>query len=190
MYTPSPFLISSAALTSIFSFFFGGYFQEREKAYRLWIRFMAYNSEVDCEKQTHNLCAELESKDRVFRQAKGLLKILLLTLVIEYVVFHFYSLKYILETSPYFEPDALHTYICFSILIGIIVLINGFEMFYIVVAISISSRFPFFNFRRRVTGQDRLSMLWRKFNCHALKSPQYSSVKIPVKFYHDLEEKK
>ena len=36
MYEPGAFLISSAALTSIFSFFFGGYFRERERAYRLW----------------------------------------------------------------------------------------------------------------------------------------------------------
>ncbi len=90
MYNPSPFLISSAALTSIFSFFFGGYFREREKACRYLIGYLAYDVEPGCETETRSLCAELESKDRVFRQAKDLLLILLLTLFVEFVVFQFY----------------------------------------------------------------------------------------------------
>jgi hypothetical protein len=36
MYRPGAFLISTAALTSIFSFFFGGYYRERERAYRFY----------------------------------------------------------------------------------------------------------------------------------------------------------
>lgn len=46
MYKPGAFLISSAALTSIFSFFFGGYYRERERAYRLWLMFVAYGKKM------------------------------------------------------------------------------------------------------------------------------------------------
>ena len=95
MYHPSPFLISSAALTSIFSFFFGGYFQEREKAYRLWIRFIGYDTVIDEEEEAKRICAELESKNRVLQQAKGLLKILLLTIVADFLAFQVYSQKYL-----------------------------------------------------------------------------------------------
>ena len=131
MYNPSPFLIPSATLTSIFSFFFGGYFRESEKAYRYWIRYLAYDVEHDCEDEVKTLCAELESKDRVFRQTKGLLLILLLTLFIEFVVFQFYSLQFVLESSSLYEPGAMHTYTWFCTMIGVIVLINFLEMLYI-----------------------------------------------------------
>lgn len=46
MYKSAAFLISSAALTSIFSFFFGGYFRERERACRLWLMIVAYGKEI------------------------------------------------------------------------------------------------------------------------------------------------
>jgi hypothetical protein len=186
MYNPSPFLISTAALTSIFSFFFGGYFHERQKAYRLWIQYRAYGVEILTEKEKKVLCSELETKERVFRQAKGLLKILLFTLCFEFIVFQFYSFKYIMVNSSFYQPDTLHTYIWFSAIIGIIVLINIFEMVYILVAVARSDTFPYFKLRRRVTGQDRLSMLWRMCDCKSLKNEEFSGNKIPEKFYKDL----
>ena len=186
MYNPSPFLISTAALTSIFSFFFGGYFHERQKAYRLWIQYRAYGVEILSEEEKKMLCSELETKERVFRQAKGLLKILLFTLCFEFVVFQFYSLKYIRAGSSFFEPDALHTYFWFSAIIGIIVLINIFEMVYILVAVAKTDHFPYFKLRHRVTGQDRLSMLWRMCDCKSLKKEEFSDNKIPERFYKDL----
>lgn len=189
MYNPSPFLISSAALTSIFSFFFGGYFHERQKVYRLWIQHRAFGVESKTDEEKRLLCGEFEAKDRVFRQAKGLLKILLLTLCIEFVVFHCYSFKYIMGNSPFYEVDAQHTYIWYSIIIGVIVLINIFEMAYIKVSIDRKKNFPYFTFRERVTGQDRLSMLWRMCDCHNLKVDEFSGNRIPEKFYRDLNRK-
>ncbi|MCK4840231.1 MAG: hypothetical protein KAS94_15600 [Desulfobulbaceae bacterium] len=183
MYNPSPFLISSAALTSIFSFFFGGYFREREKAYRYWIRYLAYDVDLGREDEVKSLCAELESKDRVFRQAKGLLLILLLTLFIEFVVFQFYSLQFVMESSPLYEPGALHTYIWFCTMIGVIVFINFLEMLYIWVAISPRKGFPFFRLRHRVSGQDRLAMLWQKLDCPCHKSEALNRNRIPESFY-------
>ncbi|MEJ2673404.1 MAG: hypothetical protein P8168_14665 [Deltaproteobacteria bacterium] len=53
MYNPSPFLICAAALTSVFSFFFGSYFTEREVAYRMWIRMIAYNARETSEDYDH-----------------------------------------------------------------------------------------------------------------------------------------
>ena len=185
MYNPSPFLISSAALTSIFSFFFGGYFREREKAYRYWIRYLAYDVEHSCEEEIKSLCAEFESKERVFRQAKGLLMILLLTLFIEFVVFQFYSLPFIREGAPHYEPGAMHSYLWFCAMIGIIVLINFLEMLYIWVAVSPSSSFPYFRLRHRVSGQDRLAMLWQKFDCSQYKRADLNRNRIPEKFYDE-----
>ena len=132
-----------------------------------------------------NLCAEFESKERVFRQAKGILKILLLTLVIEFIVFQFYSWQYVFQAAPFYEPDAMHSYKMFNAIIGVILLINCFEMVYIRVAVDRRKRFPFFTMRKRVTGQDRLSMLWRKFKCSELKNEKYDDFKIPEKFYQD-----
>lgn len=189
MYNPSAFLISSAALTSIFSFFFGGYFREREKAYRYWIRYLAYDVEHGCDNELKSLCAEFESKDRVFRQAKGLLLILLLTLFIEFVIFQFYSSPFIRESSPLYEPGAMHTYIWFCTMIGAIVLINFLEMLYIWVAFSRSDRFPFFRLRHRVSGQDRLAMLWQKFGCASYKSEELNRNRIPEMFYRQSEKK-
>ena len=73
MYNPSPFLISTAALTSIFSFFFGGYYRERERAYRYWLRFIAYNRDAGHKDDRIDICSELESMNRMLFQAKGLL---------------------------------------------------------------------------------------------------------------------
>ncbi|MDH3359288.1 MAG: hypothetical protein OEL55_00310 [Desulfobulbaceae bacterium] len=188
MYSPEPFLISSAALTSIFSFFFGGYFKEREKAYQLWIRFIGYEAVMDDESEAKQLCAELESKERVFRQAKGLLKILFLTVLADCLVFHWYSYKYIHPGSLFFEPDAFHSYIGFSSIIGIIVLINCIELLYIEVAFGRKKRFPFWRFRHRVTGQDRVSELWQLINCPALKEESFNKHRIPERFYDDLEQ--
>lgn len=183
MYNPSPFLISSAALTSIFSFFFGGYFREREKAYRYWIRYLAYDVDLGCEDEVKALCSELESKDRVFRQAKVLLLILLLTLFVEFVVFQFYSLPFIQPSSPLYEPGAMHSYTWFCAMIGIIVFINFLEMLYIWVAVASSKSFPFFRLRHRVSGQDRLAMLWQKLDCPCHKSETLNRNRIPESFY-------
>ncbi|MBW1753023.1 MAG: hypothetical protein JRJ46_07940 [Deltaproteobacteria bacterium] len=46
MYKPTAFLISAAALTSIFSFFFGSYYKEREQAYWFWLTIVAYGKEI------------------------------------------------------------------------------------------------------------------------------------------------
>ncbi len=187
MYEPSAFLISSAALTSIFSFFFGGYFKEREKAYRLWIRFIGYESVMDDDAEARRLCAELESKERVFRQARGLLRILFLTIFLDCVVFHLYSYRYIDPASPAYEPGALHSYVWFSTIIGAIVLINCLELLYIQVAWTVSFRFPFLRFRHRVTGRDRVAELWRLLDCPARKAEAFQANRIPRKFYRDLD---
>lgn len=188
MYSPAPFLISSAALTSIFSFFFGGYFKEREKAYQLWIRFIGYEAVMDDEVEAKQLCAELESKERVFRQAKGLLKILFLTILADCLAFHWYSYGYIHPDSLFYEPDAFHAYLGFSTIIGIIVLINCIELIYIRVAWARLPHFPFWGFRHRVSGQDRASELWRLLGCPAMKEESFSKHRIPKRFYDDLEQ--
>ena len=99
MYRPGAFLISSAALTSIFSFFFGGYYRERERAYRLWLMFVAYGKEPPPDDEKIDICSELESRDRMFYQAKGLLGILLLTIGLSYLIFQIYSFYFILLIS-------------------------------------------------------------------------------------------
>lgn len=187
MYEPSPFLISSAALTSIFSFFFGGYFKEREEAYQLWIRFIGYEAVMDDEGEAKRLCAQLESKERVFRQARGLLRILFLTIFLDCVVFHLYSYRYIHPASPLFEPDAMHSYLWFSTIIGVIVLINCLELLYIQMAWTVSFTFPFVRLRHRVTGRDRVSELWRLFDCPRRKAEAFRRNRIPKNFYKDLD---
>ncbi|MDH3392942.1 MAG: hypothetical protein OEL66_02970 [Desulfobulbaceae bacterium] len=181
-------MISSAALTSIFSFFFGGYFKEREKAYQLWIRFIGYEAVMDDEAEAKKLCAELESKERVFRQAKGLLKILFLTVFADCLVFHWYSYGYIHPDSLYFEPDAFHNYIGFSTIIGIIVLINCIELLYVGLAWGRKSSFPYWRLRHRVSGQDRVSELWQLANCPALKKEAFNRNRVPERFYDDYEQ--
>lgn len=183
MYKPAAFLISSAALTSIFSFFFGGYFRERERAYRLWLMFVAYNKEVPTKREKINICAELESRNRMFYQAKGLLGILLLTIGIAYLVFQLYSFCYIFRSSPLYQPGAFTDYRWYNTLIGFIVMINCLELLYIRVAVDRTEKFPFFRIRQRVTGQVRLSKVWMILECSKLKAPEYSQNRIPRTFY-------
>jgi hypothetical protein len=187
MYRPAAFLISSAALTSIFSFFFVGYFRERERAYRLWLMIVAYGKEIPSEKERIDICSELESRDRMFYQAKGLLAILLLTIGLAYLVFQIYSFRYIFQSSPLYQPGAFTDYIWFNTIIGFIVMINCLELLYIRVAVDRTETFPFFRIRQRVTGQDRLSKIWMLLGCSKLKTPEYSQNKIPRTFYDNQE---
>jgi hypothetical protein len=187
MYKPAAFLISSAALTSIFSFFFGGYFRERERAYRLWLMIVAYGKEIPSEEERIDICSELESRDRMFYQAKGLLGILLLTIGLAYLVFQIYSFRYIFQSSPLYQPGAFTDYIWFNTIIGFIVMINCLELLYIRVAVDRTEKFPFFRIRQRVTGQDRLSKIWMILECSKLKTPEYSQNKIPRTFYDNQE---
>ena len=187
MYRPAAFLISSAALTSIFSFFFGGYFRERERAYRLWLMIVAYGKELPSEEERIDICSELESRDRMFYQAKGLLGILLLTIGLAYLVFQLYSFGYIFRSSSLYQPGAFTDYLWFNTIIGFIVMINCLELLYIRVAVDRIDKFPFFKIRQRVTGQDRLSKIWMILGCSKLKTPEYSQNKIPRTFYDNQE---
>jgi len=187
MYNPGAFLISSAALTSIFSFFFGGYFRERERAYRLWLKFVAYGKEIPSENEKIDICSELESRDRMFYQAKGLLGILLLTIALAYLVFQIYSFYYIFKSSSLYQPGAFTEYVWFNTIIGFIVMINCLELLYIRVAVDRAEKFPFFRIRQRVTGQERLSKIWMILGCSKLKTPEYAQNKIPRKFYDNQE---
>ncbi len=183
MYDPAAFLISITALTSIFSFFFGGYYREREKAYRFWLKYIAYEKEIPSKDEAIDICAELESRDRMFFQAKGLLTILLLTIVLAFVVFQFYSFQYILKSSPLYEEGALRTYLCFNSIIGAIVMINCLELLYIRVAVDKKTSFPYFTFRKRILGQERLSKVWMVLGCSKLKCAEYNAHRIPKNFY-------
>jgi len=187
MYNPGAFLISSAALTSIFSFFFGGYFRERERAYRLWLMFVAYGKEIPSENEKIDICSELESRDRMFYQAKGLLGILLLTIALAYLIFQIYSFHYIFKSSPLYQPEAFIKYVWFNTIIGFIVMINCLELLYIRVAVDRTDKFPFFRIRHRVTGQERLSKVWMILGCSKLKTSEYAQNKIPRKFYDNQE---
>ncbi len=183
MYKPAAFLISSAALTSIFSFFFGGYFRERERAYRLWLMIVAYDKEIPTKRERINICSELESRDRMFYQAKGLLGILLLTIGLSYLIFQFYSFCYIFPSCPLYQPGAFTDYRWYNTIIGFIVMINCLELLYIRIAVDRTEKFPFFRIRQRVTGQDRLSKIWMILGCSELKTPEYSQNRIPRTFY-------
>ena len=183
MYDPSAFLISTTALTSIFSFFFGGYFRERERAYRLWLRFVAYDKKITVAEARIDICSELESLDRMFFQVKGLLAILLLTIILAYIVFQFYSFRYVYPGSSLYDPGALSDYLSFNTIIGCIVLINCLELLYIRVAVDRISSFPFFRFRRRINAQQRLSKVWMLVGCSKLKAPEYAKNRIPRHFY-------
>jgi hypothetical protein len=187
MYRPGAFLISSAALTSIFSFFFGGYYRERERAYRLWLMFVAYGKELPSDDEKLDICSELESKDRMFYQAKGLLGILLLTIGLSYLIFQIYSFYFISRSSPLYDPSAFSEYIWFNTLIGFIVMINCMELLYIRLAVDRTKKFPFFKIRPRVSGQERLSKVWMVLGCSKLKTSEYSQNKIPKKFYDNQE---
>jgi hypothetical protein len=183
MYEPSAFLISSAALTSIFSLFFGSYYRERERGYRFWLMFVAYGREVASQNEKIDICAELESRDRMFSQARGLLGILLLTIGLAYIVFQLYSLHYLFKSSPLYEPGAFTKYVWFNAIIGFIVMINCLELMYIRIAFDRTETFPFFRIRKRVTGRDRLSKVWMILGCSKLKIPEYAQNRIPRDFY-------
>jgi len=187
MYKPSAFLISSAALTSIFSFFFGGYYRERERAYRLWLMFVAYGKVLASDDEKIDICSELESRDRMFYQAKGLLGILLLTIGLAYLIFEIYSFYYIFKSSRLYEPGAFTDYVWFNTIIGLIVMINCLELLYIRVVVDKTKKFPFFRIRKRVSGQERLSKVWMVLGCSKLKVPEYAKNKIPWKFYFNQE---
>ena len=187
MYRPGAFLISCAALTSIFSFFFGGYYRERERAYRLWLMFVAYGKEPPPDDEKIDICSELESRDRMFYQAKGLLGILLLTIGLSYLIFQIYSFYFIFRSSPLYDPSAFIEYVWFNTLIGFIVMINCMELLYIRIAVDRIKNFPFIKIRPKVTGQERLSKVWMVLGCSKLKTPEYSQNKIPKKFYDNQE---
>jgi hypothetical protein len=187
MYNPGAFLICSAALTSIFSFFFGRYYRERERAYRFWLKFVAYGKGLPSNDEKIDICSELESRDRMFYQAKGLLGILLLTIGISYLVFQIYSFCFIFKPSPLFDPSSFVEYKWFNTIIGFIVMVNCMELLYIRVAMDRTNKFLFFRIRPRVTGQERLSKVWMVIGCSKLKTPDYSQNRIPKKFYDNQE---
>ncbi len=187
MYDPAAFLISSTALTSIFSFFFGTYYAERQRAYELWLMFVAYGKEISQDQDKIDICAELESRDRMFFQARGFLGILLLTIALAYIVFQLYSFQYIFKSSPNYDPAAYSDYVWFNTIISFIVMINCLELLYIRVAICKSSSFPFVKLRQRVTGRDRLSKVWMLLECSQIKKRKYSSKQTPRAFYENQE---
>ena len=188
MYDPSAFLISTAALTSIFSLSFSEYFLQRKGVYALWLEVFVYGFMEFSAKEVRRLCSDLESKERQFRRADGLLRVLLVTLIIEYIVFHCYSFKYVCADSPFYEPDAFHTYLWFSVIIGVIILINGLEILYIIFAVRRIKGFPFFKIRNKEGAHDRLSMIWQVIECSKLKLPEYNKARIPRKFYKDRDK--
>lgn len=183
MYKPSAFLISAAALTSIFSFFFGSYYKERARAYWFWLTIVAYGKEIVSKDEKIDLCAELESRNRMFYQLKGILGILLLTIAVAYLVFQLYSFNYIFSFSSHYEPGAFIDYVWYNTIIGLIVMINCLELLYIRVAVERTEKFPYFFIRPRVTGMDRLSKVWMIVGCSKLKTPEYSKNRIPREFY-------
>ncbi|MBU0943196.1 MAG: hypothetical protein KJ804_20870 [Proteobacteria bacterium] len=122
-----------------------------------------------------------------FFKAKGLLLILLLTTFIDFIVFQFYSLPYISQNSARYQAGAYEAYLCFSAIMGCIVLINFLEIIYIQVAINKTEMFPYFKIRRRVTGQERLSKVWMILGCSGLKTGEYSEKRIPRIFYDNQE---
>ena len=187
MYKPSAFLISAAALTSIFSFFFGSYYKERARAYWFWLTIVAYGKEIVSKDEKIDLCAELESRNRMFYQLKGILGILLLTIAIAYLVFQLYSFNYIFKSSSYYVPGAFVEYVWYNTIIGIIVMINCLELLYIRVAVEKTKIFPYFLIRPRVTGMDRLSKVWMIVGCSKLKTPEYGKNRIPREFYDNQE---
>ena len=187
MYKPSAFLIAAAALTSIFSFFFGLFFRERELTYRMWIKFVAYGATPLSGDEKKNLCAELDSKRRMYYYFKGITAILLMTLIIEFVIFQFYSLSYIYPSSPLYEPGAFHSYRWFNTGIGIIVIINCLEILYMRVTVELLDKFPYIKLRPRVEGRERLAILWRLHDCAGAKRPEYNEQRIPKYFYKNSE---
>ena len=188
MYDPSPFLITTGALTSIYTFFFGEYFREREAVYRLWLRVFAYGWRPETPEERTELCAQMESKDRMYRQGKAFLLIMLITLIACFATLQGYSWKYIHPVSEFYAREHLRTYWFFTAITGLIVLINCIELMYIRVAVQFRFEFPFIRLRRRVTAQQRLSMLWQVLGCPECKQPPFHGSRIPARFYRDMED--
>ena len=149
--------------------------------------FVAYGKEIASENEKIDICSELESRERMFYQAKGLLGILLLTIALSCLIFEIYSFYYIFKSSRLYEPGAFTDYVWFNTIIGFIVMINCLELMYIRVAVDRTDRFPFFRIRKRVTDQDRLSKVWMVLGCSKLKTPEYTENRIPRKFYDNQE---
>ena len=188
MYQPAPFLITCGALTSIFSFFFGEYFREREAVYRLWLRVFAYGWRPGTEEDATEFCAEMESRERMFRQARAFLLIMLLTLIGCFAALQGYSRQYISPASPFYSPEHVDTWLIFTAITGLILLINCVEVIYIQLAVQVRYSFPFLRLRRRVTAQQRLSMIWQALGCPACKERIFKGNRIPRRFYRDLED--
>lgn len=187
MYNPSAFLITAGALTSIFNFFFGEYFRERERTYRLWLRIFAYDDRPAIQ-NPGELCAVMEAKERMYRQARTFLLIILLTILGVFVGFQLYSMPYIDPQSPSFQHDARSTWLVFTVIIGALVLVNVLEMIYIRTAFIFRWKYPFLQARRRVTGRQRLSMIWQALECPARKIASFNKNRIPGYFYEHLDD--
>ena len=110
-----------------------------------------------------------------------------MTLIIEFVIFQFYSLGYICPASPLYDPAAFHSYRWFNTGIGIIVIINCLEILYMRVTAVLLDRFPYIKLRPRVEGRERLAILWRLHDCAGAKRPEYNEQKIPKYFYKNSE---
>ena len=72
----------------------------------------------------------------------------------------------------------------------VIVLINCLEMLYIRVGLTRLSHFPYFTLRWRVTGQQRLYMIWELLDCDSFKNQEQRQDLIPRKFYRALNKKR
>lgn len=183
MYKPSAFLISAAALTTIFSFFFGAFFQERESTYRLWIKLVAYGATPLAGDEKKNLCAELESRRRTYLHYKVITGILLVTMIVEFIIFQAYSLRFADPRSHLYETGAFDNYVFFNTAIGVIVIASCLEILYMRLTINRLDRFPYIKVRKRVEGKDRLAMMWQMLYCRCSKRPEYDALKIPRYFY-------
>jgi hypothetical protein len=187
VYSPAAYLIAAAALTSIFCFFFGAFFQEREITYRMWIKYIAYGAEPLTGDEKKGFCAELESRRRTYYYFKGITAILLLTLIIEFVVFQFYSYRFIDPGSPLYHPGAFHSYRWYNTAIGVIVIINCVEIIYMRVKAEYLGQFPYIKLRPRVESRQRLAELWRLHQCPKAKRPEFHKERIPRYFYKHWE---
>jgi hypothetical protein len=189
IYSPAAYLIAAAALTSIFCFFFGAFFQEREITYRMWIKYIAYGATPLSGDEGKAFCAELESRRRTYYYFKGITAILLITLIIEFVVFQFYSYRFIDPESPLYQPGAFHSYRWYNTAIGVIVIINCVEIIYMRVKAEYLGQFPYIKLRPRVESRQRLAELWRLHQCPKAKKPEFHKERIPRYFYKYWESK-
>jgi len=189
LYSPAAFLIAAAALTSIFCFFFGAFFQERELTYRMWIKYIAYGATPLTGDEKKDLCAELESRRRTYYYFEGITAILLITLIVEFIVFQFYSYRFIDPASAIYQPGAFHSYRWYNAAIGAIVIINCLEILYMRVTTEMLGRFPYVKIRPRVESRERLAILWRLHDCPGAKKPEFNQQRIPKYFYNYFDSK-